>query len=153
MNLAKLNSVAKGPTCVPIAELVQDQQYAIENIRKVQTLQYGEKLVVDLEGYIYSYLPLRICLDLLANDGEGLKQFQDQLEISNVFLRRLKGRGRWHPVEFIIALPDDPANAANPIKAADPVNVTDPANSADSVNVAGPANDAEPTSGADADKK
>lgn len=88
MNLEKLNTIAKGEACIPITDLVQDQLYVIQNIRKVKTTNWGEKIVVDLEGDKYSYLPVRISKDLLANNEEGLKEFQDQLEVSTVSIRR-----------------------------------------------------------------
>lgn len=63
---------------------------------------------MDFEGGAYSYLPLRISKDLLAGNEEGLKEFQEQLEISIVSMHRLKPRGTFHPMEFLITLPDDP---------------------------------------------
>lgn len=150
MDFQRLNNLAKGYTCVPISELNLDKQYAIENIRKVKTTEYGEKVVVDLEGDIFSYLPRRISLDLLANDEKGLKQFQEQLEFSNILFRRLPGRGRWNPVEFITVFPDDPTNLIN---VADPVNATNPANVAGPTNAANPSNTIKPANAADVDKK
>ena len=113
MDLQRLNDAAKGDTCVLMAELDKDKQYVILAIRKVKTRDYGEKLVVDLEGKIFSYLPGRLSVDLLANNEEGLKRFQEQLTFSQVLMKRLQGRGRWQPVEFIIVSPDDHSNIVN----------------------------------------
>lgn len=117
MDFERLNNVAKGPTCVPIAELDLDRKYQICDIRKVRTREYGEKVVVDLEGDIFSYLPNRLSVDLLQNNEAELKKFQQQLETATVFLYRLPGKGRWHPIEFEVQYPDDPGNQGAPEEA------------------------------------
>lgn len=117
MDFERLNNVAKGPTCVPIAELDLDRRYQICDIRKVRTREYGEKVVVDLEGDIFSYLPNRLSVDLLQNNEAELKKFQQQLETATVFLYRLPGKGRWHPIEFEVQYPDDPGNQGAPEEA------------------------------------
>lgn len=107
MNLEKLNAIGRAKeqrTVKALSELELDQLYLIENIRKANT-KFGEKIIVDLENKIYCYLPARVGKELLANNEEGLIEFKEQLEVSNISMRRLKGR--WNPVEFVITLPDD----------------------------------------------
>lgn len=107
MNFDKLNMVAKGchRTVKKISELIVNQLYSVQSIRKVKT-QYGEKVVVDIGEDIYCYLPARVGKELLANGEEGLNEFLSQLEVSEVCMRPLGGR--FNPVEFVIKLPDDP---------------------------------------------
>lgn len=99
MDIKKLNSIA-GYTerkCKPISELVVNQAYVIEAIKRV-TMKYGDKVVIDLQDNAYCYLPARICKELLRNDQQGLIEFGEQLEVSNVSIKRLSGRS--NPVEF-----------------------------------------------------
>lgn len=107
MNLEKLNAVGRGQnqrTCKALKELVPDQLYEIENIRKANT-KFGEKVIVDLKDDIYCYLPERVSKQLLFEDEAGFVEFKEQLKRSEISIRRLKGR--WNPVEFVISLPDE----------------------------------------------
>lgn len=107
MNFDRLNAVAKGEhrTVKKISELVLNQLYSIQNIRKATT-RYGEKVIVDIEDDVYCYLPARVGKELLADGEEGLREFLSQLEVSEVCIRRIEGR--FNPIEFLIKLPEDP---------------------------------------------
>ena len=73
---ARLNSVANNlRTLKKISELQIDHLYIIEGIRKTTT-KYGDKVVVELEGHIYCYLPARVSKELLTNDDAAFKDFQ-----------------------------------------------------------------------------
>lgn len=110
MDLNRFNSIAgiMERKSTSISELVVNQAYAIEDIRKAVT-KFGDKVIVDLQDNIYCNLPARVSKDLLKNDEQGLKEFKEKVEVSNMSIRRLQGR--WNPVEFIITLPDDNINA------------------------------------------
>ena len=107
MNLEKLNVVGRAQdykTCKALSDLVLDQLYVIENIRKANT-KFGAKVIVDLKDNFYCYLPARVSKELLSQDEAGLNEFKEQLECSEVSIRRLKGR--YNPIEFVINLLDE----------------------------------------------
>ena len=105
MNFDRLNAIARGGqrTMKRVSELELNQPYSIEGLVKATT-KYGTKVTVDLEGNIYCYLPCRIFRDLLANDEEQLKIFQQQLLESSVRLKRLEGR--LTPIKFGFPVPN-----------------------------------------------
>lgn len=109
MDLQKLNSIAQIKQLCKISELDPEVRYTIEHIKKVTT-RFGDRVVVELEGSIYSYLPTRVSTELLSNGERGLTEFQEQLAVSTIKIRRLVGP--WNPVEFLIDnVPDGaPAN-------------------------------------------
>lgn len=106
MDLKKLNSISKfiWRKCKLISELVVNQAYMVEDIRKVTT-KYGDRVIIDLQDEVYCYLPTRISKELLGNDQQGLTEFSAQLEVSKMSMKSLPGRSSH--VEFIIILPDD----------------------------------------------
>ena len=108
MNFDRLN-VARGGqrTLKRVSELEVDRPHLIAGLVKATT-KYGTKVTADLEGNIYCYLPCRISRDLLANDEEQLKIFQQQLLETAVTLKRMEGR--WNPIEFGFPAPDQAAN-------------------------------------------
>lgn len=110
MNFEKLNTIAKGDqrTVKKIADLQLNRLYEIEHIRKSHTTNYGDKVVIDITDEknekVYCYLPKRVGESLLANGGEELKEFQSQMEVGTIRIRRLEGR--WNPVQFVSEFPD-----------------------------------------------
>ena len=80
-----------------VCELELNRPYLIEGLM-TSTTKYGTKVTADLEGNLYCYLPCRVSRDLLANDEQQLKTFQQQLLESAVTLKCIEGR--WNPIEF-----------------------------------------------------
>ena len=109
MDLQKLNSIAQIKQLYKISELDPEVRYRIEHIKKVTT-RFGDRVIVELEGNIYCYLPTRISAELLSNGERGLTEFREQLAVSTIKMHRLVGL--WNPVQFIIDnVPDGaPAN-------------------------------------------
>ena len=105
MNFDRLNAIARGGqrTLKRVSELELNQPYLIEGLVKATT-KYGTKVTVDLEGNIYCYLPCRISRDLLANDEEQLKIFQQQLLETAVTFERMEGH--WNTIEFRFPVPN-----------------------------------------------
>lgn len=107
MNYNKWNKIGKSEprTLKKISELELNRLYIIEEIRQITT-KYGEKVTVSLEGDIYCYLPAKLSTALLEKEEEGMKEIQQELTQSVVYLRRLEGRGRANAVEFVGSQPD-----------------------------------------------
>ena len=99
MDFDSLNNVARGSqrNLKKISELELNCPYSIERVVKVTT-KYGPKVTANLEGSEDCYLPCRVSNELLANDEEQLKTFQDRLKTHFVTVQRIEGR--WNPILF-----------------------------------------------------
>lgn len=107
----RVNTIARGSqrNVRKISEMAVNHPYAIEGVRKTTT-QYGEKIIVDLQNNEYSFLPVRLQKEFLANGEAGLIEFQQQLQVTPTSIRRLPGRlGRSWPIEFITTPQNDVA--------------------------------------------
>lgn len=107
MDFSKWNLIAK---CEPrnlkkISELEIGQLYIIEDIKKYIT-KYGDKVAVNLEGNIYAYLPAKLSDALLKNEEAGVKEVQEELTKTGMYLRRLESHGRSNAVEFVSFSPE-----------------------------------------------
>ena len=109
MDFERLNAIAKGVrrTMKRVSELELNRPYLIEGLVRATT-KYGTKVTADLEGNIYCYLPCRVSRDLLANEEQQLRIFQQQLQDTTVTLKRIDGR--WNPIEFGFPVPDEAQN-------------------------------------------
>lgn len=105
MDFARLNKVAGNQRTIKrIKDFEVNKCYVIESMKQVET-KYGNKVVVDLEDDVFAYLPARVCKELLANGGAGLKNFQAQLEETSYSIRRLEGS--YNPIEFLLSPTDN----------------------------------------------
>ena len=97
MDLTDFNNIA-GMAYAPtkkLAELVNNQDYMISNIKQVQTTKYGKKFVaviVEKEQEFDVFLPERIC-ELFKEDEKTYNQFCDTARKSQLFCKSL-GAGR-----------------------------------------------------------
>lgn len=99
----QINAIAMGEqrTIRKIADLVVDQPYVIEAVRKVATV-YGDKIVLDLANNEYLYLPARLNTLMLKDEEAWYNEFQQNLTTGSKSIVRLPGKlGRSWPIQFI----------------------------------------------------
>lgn len=88
MNFEVINRQSEEKNLIKIANLDREKYYKIEEARKVKTI-YGLKIIVVMEGSIYSYLPNKTIEKLFDNNDKEYEGMKKQIQNAELYMRAI----------------------------------------------------------------
>lgn len=97
MNFEQINRGSEERDLMKIANLDKKKFYKIEDVRKVKTV-YGLKVIVDMEGCIYSFLPNKTIEKLFENNDKEYEGMRKQIQNAELYMKGInKNSVKFYP--------------------------------------------------------